>query len=175
MFGRKNDHEVFMNLRVGIGFDVHAFAADRDLILGGIKIPFHLGLSGHSDADVLAHAIIDALLGAAGLGDIGTHFSDKDPQYKGISSLILLAHVKDMLAKNNFEIVNIDTVVICQQPRIGPYRSQMQNALAKTLVVNPEKIHIKATTTEKLGFTGRGEGIAVEAICLLDKKAMKNH
>lgn len=157
-------------LRVGLGFDTHPFDTERPLILGGVEIPFAVGLSGYSDADVIVHAVIDALLGAAGAGDIGQHFPDTDERYKGISSLELLAEVKKLLDGEGYSIVNIDTVVVLEEPKLSQYRDQMILALAKVLGVSEDYINIKATTTEGLGFTGRGEGIAAQAVVLIEKK-----
>jgi len=154
-------------MRVGQGFDVHAFAEGRKLILGGVVIPYHLGLAGHSDADVLIHAMCDALLGAAGLGDIGHHFPDNDPKYAGIDSTKLLAEVMQSLLVKGFKVANIDATVIAQQPKLAPYIAEMRERLSELLGIEREKCNIKATTTEKLGFTGRGEGVAAQAIVLL--------
>lgn len=154
-------------MRVGLGYDVHRFVDGRPLILGGVTIPYEKGLLGHSDADVLLHAIMDALLGAAGLGDIGTHFPDTDVQFKDISSLVLLERVKMAVSKAGYGIGNIDSVVICQAPKLKPFIPQMVKMIAKTLEIEEGQINVKATTTEKLGFAGRGEGIASEAIVLL--------
>jgi len=156
-------------IRVGQGFDVHAFAENRKLILGGIEVPYHLGLAGHSDADVLIHAICDALLGAAGLGDIGHHFPDHDPQYAGIDSTKLLLEVMQSLDKKGFQVGNVDATVIAQKPKLAPYITAMRQRLADLLHINADACNIKATTTEKLGFTGRGEGIAAQAIVVLFK------
>ncbi len=150
--------------RVGLGIDVHAFASGRKLILGGVEIPHDKGLAGHSDADVVLHAIADALLGAAALGDIGQHFPDTDPKYKGISSLTLLAAVRDLLTDAGYSIVNIDAVVICERPKIAPHADLMRHRISDCLSIDPTQVSIKATTTERLGFTGRGEGIACEAV-----------
>lgn len=157
-------------LRVGLGFDTHPFDTERPLILGGVKIPFVVGLSGYSDADVIVHAVIDALLGAAGAGDIGQHFPDTDEKYKGVSSLELLAEVKKLLDGEGYSIVNIDTVVVLEEPKLSQYRDRMILALAKVLGVSEDYINIKATTTEGLGFTGRGEGIAAQAVVLIERK-----
>jgi len=157
-------------MRVGQGFDVHAFAADRPLILGGVHIPHDLGLAGHSDADVLIHAIMDALLGAAALGDIGEHFPDNDPSYAGADSGVLLQHVMALLADRGYQLVNLDACVIAQQPRLSPYKAAMRERLAQFMDVPLDAINIKATTTEKLGFTGRGEGIAAQAIVMIRKE-----
>ena len=156
-------------MRVGLGYDVHKLVEGRDLILGGVKIPFELGLLGHSDADVLIHAIMDALLGAAGLGDIGKHFPDTDPQYKGISSLVLLKHVRGLLEKNMYIINNIDATVIAQKPKLRPYMEQMEANIAGALGIDPDQINLKATTEEGLGFTGTMQGISSQAICSLSK------
>ncbi|MDO4393835.1 MAG: 2-C-methyl-D-erythritol 4-phosphate cytidylyltransferase [Bacillota bacterium] len=154
-----------MENRVGTGYDVHAFASGRKLILGGVEIPFDRGLEGHSDADVLVHAIMDALIGAAGKGDIGRHFPDTDESYKGISSIVLLAKVKGMLDEGLFKIANIDATVIAQKPKIAPFIDEMIQNLATILEMEESRINIKGTTTEKLGFTGREEGIAAQAVC----------
>ena len=157
------------NLRTGIGYDVHAFASGRDLVIGGVRIEFPEGLAGHSDADVLIHAVIDALLGAAGLGDIGTHFPDSDPQFKNISSITLLTRTGDLLHAHNMSIVNIDSIVICEQPKIMPYVSAIkQNISAALNGLAPACINIKGKTTEHLGFTGRREGIAAQAIAMIE-------
>lgn len=158
-----------MTIRVGQGFDVHAFAENRKLILGGVEIPYHLGLAGHSDADVLIHAICDALLGAASLGDIGHHFPDTDPALKGVDSAILLSKVRDVLNEKGYAIGNIDATVIAQKPKLAPYIEQMRSRLAEILNIDVEDINVKATTTEKLGFTGRGEGIAAQSAVLIQK------
>ena len=151
--------------RVGTGFDVHRFETGRNLILGGVKIPYENGLAGHSDADVLLHALMDALLGAAALGDIGVHFPDTDDRYKGISSLILLSKVRELLNENFYSIGNVDITVIAQKPKISPYTEEMKSNISSVLKIEKNRINIKGTTTEKLGFTGRGEGIAAEAVC----------
>ena len=158
-----------MNIRVGQGFDVHAFAENRKLILGGVDIPYHLGLAGHSDADVLIHAICDALLGAACLGDIGHHFPDADPALAGVDSTILLAKVNQSVQDLGYRIGNIDATVIAQKPKLATYIEPMRVRLADVLNVDVTAINLKATTTEKLGFTGRGEGIAAQAIVLLQQ------
>lgn len=154
-------------MRVGQGFDVHALVEGRDCIIGGVKIPYHKGLDGHSDADVLLHAICDALLGAAALGDIGKHFPPSDMRYKGIDSRELLRHVVALIQEHGFMVGNIDATVICEAPKIGPHTAQMNANIAKDCNVSSSQINVKATTTEKLGFTGRGEGIAAQAVCLL--------
>lgn len=153
-----------MKSKVGLGYDVHRLVPDRELILGGIKIPYEKGLLGHSDADVLTHAICDALLGALGLGDIGQHFPDTDQAYCGISSLKLLAKVVEYMQQRRFMLGNLDAVVIAQQPKLSPYIEAMRTTLARVLETSPENVNIKATTTEGLGFTGTGEGIAAQAI-----------
>ena len=154
-------------MRVGMGYDVHRLTEGRDLILGGVNIPWEKGLLGHSDADVLIHAVMDALLGAAGLGDIGKHFPDTDPAYKGISSILLLEHVTELLKKHHYEIGNIDATIIAQKPKMAPHIPQMRENMARAMGIDQSKLNIKATTEEGLGFTGRGEGIASQAICLL--------
>ena len=156
-------------MRVGMGYDVHRLTEDRDLILGGVKIDWEKGLLGHSDADVLIHAIMDALLGAADLGDIGQHFQDTDPAYEGISSVKLLEHVASLLEKKGYGVGNIDAVIIAQKPKMAPHIPQMRKNLAQAMGVEEDRINIKATTEEGLGFTGRGEGIASQASCLLEE------
>ena len=151
-------------MRVGIGYDVHALVKDQSLILGGVEIEHFLGLLGHSDADVLVHSIMDALLGAAGLGDIGKHFPDTDEQYKGISSLKLLVLVKEKLEFHGFRVNNIDSVIIAQAPKLAPYINQMEENISKALNIDQSLINVKATTTERLGFVGKEEGIAAESI-----------
>ena len=146
--------------RCGIGLDVHAFAENRSLVIGGVRIDYPLGLAGHSDADVLIHAIIDALLGAAGLGDIGRHFPDTDEKYLGISSATLLETTRDMVVRAGWRIGNIDATIIAQRPQFAPYVEEIIHRLASVLGVERERVSIKATTTDRLGFTGRGEGIA---------------
>jgi 2-C-methyl-D-erythritol 2,4-cyclodiphosphate synthase len=156
------------NIRIGTGYDVHAFAKGRDLILGGVKIDYESGLLGHSDADVLVHAIIDSLLGAANLGDIGKLFPDTDNKYKGISSIELLKQVNALLIKKDIQIINIDTIVICERPKIKDFTDKMKlNISASLNGLSVDRIGIKGTTTEKLGFTGRGEGIAAQAVSLV--------
>lgn len=157
-------------MRVGMGYDVHKLTEGRDLILGGVKIPWEKGLLGHSDADVLIHAVMDALLGAAALGDIGKHFPDTDPAYKGISSVTLLSHVMELLNSRGFSVGNVDAVIIAQKPKMAPYIAQMKHNLAKAMGVEESRVNIKATTEEGLGFTGRGEGIASQAVCLLNEQ-----
>jgi 2-C-methyl-D-erythritol 2,4-cyclodiphosphate synthase len=155
-------------MRIGQGFDTHALVAGRKLVIGGVDIPHDKGLEGHSDADVLIHAICDALIGAAGLGDIGRHFPDSDARYKGIDSRKLLREVALLLAKGNLRVVNIDATIIAQAPKMAPHIPAMRANLASDLGVAADLVNIKAKTTEKLGFVGRGEGIAAEAIALLD-------
>lgn len=154
-------------MRVGMGYDVHKLVEGRDLILGGVKVPHSLGLLGHSDADVLLHAVMDALLGAAALGDIGKHFPDTDPAYKGISSMKLLEHVKGLLEEKGYVVDNIDATIIAQRPKLRSYIEEMERNIAKTLEISPDQVNVKATTEEGLGFSGREEGIAAQAICLL--------
>ncbi len=154
-------------MRVGMGYDVHKLVEGRELILGGVTVPHTLGLLGHSDADVLVHAIMDALLGAAALGDIGKHFPDTDPAYKGISSMKLLEHVKNLMEQAGYVIENIDATVIAQKPKLRPYIEQMEINIADTLQIAQDQVNIKATTEEGLGFTGAEEGISAQAICLL--------
>lgn len=156
-------------MRIGMGYDVHRLVEGRDLILGGVNIPYEKGLLGHSDADVVIHAIMDALLGAAALGDIGKHFPDTDPQYKGISSILLLEHVGKLLNDNQYVIGNIDATIIAQRPKLAPYREEMMQNVAKALCIDRSQVNIKATTEEGLGFTGSGEGISSQAICLLEQ------
>lgn len=158
--------------RMGVGYDVHRLTIGRPLILGGVEIPFSLGLAGHSDADVLSHALGDALLGAAGLGDLGRLFPDSDPQYKGISSLRLLERIFSLIQQKGYKIENVDTTIVAQEPKLGPYTEKMQDALAPVLRVSVDQISIKATTTEGLGFAGRQEGIAAYAVALLVKDVM---
>lgn len=155
-------------IRVGFGFDVHRLVEGKPLMLGGIKVPFAKGLLGHSDGDVLLHAIIDALLGAMGEGDIGRHFPDTDPSLKGISSLKLLADVKKIMDEKHFALINLDATVVAQAPKLVPYFPQMQTKIATTLDVNSKLISLKAKTTEGLGYTGKGEGIAAYAVVLLE-------
>lgn len=156
-------------MRIGHGYDVHRLTEGRDLILGGVKVPHSRGLDGHSDADVLTHAVMDALLGAAALGDIGRHFPDTDPQYKGISSLKLLAAVRDLIHAKGYRISNIDVTVLAQKPKLAPHISEMERNLSAVLGLEPGRVNVKATTEERLGFTGREEGIACHAVCLLEE------
>jgi len=158
-----------MKVRVGQGFDVHAFAEGRRLILGGVQVPFHSGLAGHSDADVLIHAICDALLGALALGDIGRHFPDNDPELENVDSCHLLQRVQQMLEERRWRIGNVDATVIAQRPKLAPYIPAMRERLAVIMQLALEDVSIKATTTEHLGFTGRGEGIAAQAVVMLQQ------
>lgn len=158
-----------MNYRVGTGYDVHRLVKGEDLILGGVHIPFEKGTLGHSDADVLLHAICDALLGALALGDIGVHFPDTDERWRNISSLLLLESVSKLIKENGFQIANIDTTLILQQPKIQSYISEIRDNIANALNISREYVSVKATTTEGLGFEGRGEGISAQAICMLYK------
>lgn len=155
-------------LRIGLGFDVHAFAAGRQLVLGGVTIPFERGLAGHSDADVLAHALMDAILGAMREGDIGKHFPDTDERYRGISSMELLAHVGGLLREQGYALLDADCVLALEAPRISPYRDEMRATMAAALGVDVGCIGLKATTTEGLGFEGRGEGVSARAVVLLE-------
>ena len=154
-------------MRVGMGYDVHKLVEGRDLILGGVKIEHSLGLLGHSDADVLVHALMDALMGAAALGDIGKHFPDTDEQYKGADSMKLLAHVAELIEQEGYVIENIDATIIAQKPKLRPYIEQMEENIARVLHIQKNQINVKATTEERLGFTGREEGMAAQAICSL--------
>jgi len=157
-------------MRIGHGYDVHKLVPDRDLILGGVKIPFELGLLGHSDADVLLHAISDALLGAAGLGDIGRHFPDTDPKYEGADSAILLGVVGLLVAGAGYRVSNIDVTLIAQRPKVKGYIADMQHNIATALAIDVGRVNVKATTEEGLGFTGSMEGIACHAVCLLEEE-----
>jgi len=157
-------------VRVGIGYDVHPLAEGSPLILGGVEIKYNRILIGWSDADVLLHSIIDALLGAAGLADIGTHFPPSDPEYENASSIVLLQKVKAMLDKGNWNIVNIDSTIVAEEPKLAPYVDQMKESISNALSIDKSQIGIKATTTEQMGFTGRGEGIAAQAVALIDNK-----
>ena len=154
-------------MRIGMGYDVHKLVEGRDLILGGVKIDYEKGLLGHSDADVLLHAISDALLGAAALGDIGKHFPDTDPTYKGADSMKLMAHVKELIEEKGYVIENIDATIIAQKPKLRPYIEEMEVNIARVLGIEKDQINVKATTEERLGFTGREEGMAAQAICSL--------
>ncbi|MBR0169421.1 MAG: 2-C-methyl-D-erythritol 2,4-cyclodiphosphate synthase [Bacteroidales bacterium] len=155
-------------IRIGTGYDVHRLVEGLPLWIGGVQIPHTHGLLGHSDADVLIHAVCDALLGAAALGDIGKHFPDTDPQYKGISSVILLTHVGKLLKEKGYTVVNIDSTIVAQRPKLAPYIQQMRQAMADALDIDVEQVSVKATTTERLGFEGREEGISAQAIALLN-------
>ncbi len=155
-------------MRIGIGYDVHALAQGRDLILGGVKVEHSLGLLGHSDADVLVHAVMDAILGAAALGDIGRHFPDTDNSFKNIDSMLLLDRVNQLIKDKGYKVNNIDAVIIAQRPKLAPYIDTMRDNIASRLEVDNDCINIKATTTEKLGFEGRQEGISAQAVCTLD-------
>ena len=156
-------------MRIGHGYDVHKLVEGRDLILGGVKIDYEKGLLGHSDADVLLHAVSDALLGAAGLGDIGRHFPDTDPKYKGADSLELLREVYRKISEKGFRVGNIDVTMIAQKPKLKDYIPQMQANIAAAVNVSPDRVNVKATTEEKLGFTGTGEGMSCHAVCLLEE------
>ena len=158
-----------MFMRVGFGYDVHAFVEGRPLVLGGVVIPHTHGLLGHSDADVLLHAIADALLGAGALGDIGRHFPDSDPAYKGISSLLLLERTVELIRREGFSVHNVDSTLVLQKPRLAPYISEMVKEIARVLGLPVSAVNVKATTTEKLGFTGRQEGVAAYAVALLEE------
>ncbi|MBQ5975241.1 MAG: 2-C-methyl-D-erythritol 2,4-cyclodiphosphate synthase [Bacteroidales bacterium] len=154
-------------MRIGLGYDVHQLVPDRKLWLGGVEIPHTVGLLGHSDADVLLHAICDALLGAAALGDIGKHFPDNDPKYKNIDSKLLLHRCNELLLENGYRVGNIDSIIVAQKPKVGPYIPQMRECIASILGIEPGQVSVKATTTEHLGFEGREEGISAHAIALL--------
>ena len=156
-------------MRIGHGYDVHRLVEGRDLILGGVKIDYEKGLLGHSDADVLLHAVSDALLGAAGLGDIGRHFPDTDPKYKGADSLALLREVYRKISEKGFRVGNIDVTMIAQKPKLKDFIPQMQENIAAAVNVTPDRVNVKATTEEKLGFTGSGEGMSCHAVCLLEE------
>lgn len=156
-------------MRIGSGYDVHRLTENRKLILGGVEIPYEKGLLGHSDADVLIHAVMDALLGAAALGDIGKHFPDSDDKYKNISSLLLLKHVSLLLKGRGYNTINIDATIIAQRPKLAPYIGSMIKNIAGVMELPEDRINVKATTEEGLGFTGSGEGIAAQAVCLIEK------
>lgn len=160
-------------MRIGMGYDVHRLVEGRKLILGGVEIPFEKGLLGHSDADVLIHALMDAILGAMAMRDIGYHFPDNDEAYRGISSLVLLARVKAMMDDTGYELSNADITLMAERPKVAPYIEAMTRSIARTLKVSPDAIGIKATTTEGLGFVGRGEGMAAQAVVLLEKRKEK--
>ncbi|MCD8036465.1 MAG: 2-C-methyl-D-erythritol 2,4-cyclodiphosphate synthase [Clostridiales bacterium] len=156
-------------MRIGTGYDVHRLTTDRKLILGGVDIPYEKGLLGHSDADVLIHAVMDALLGAAALGDIGKHFPDNDDSYKNISSLVLLKRVCLLLKDKGYNTINIDATIIAQRPKLAGYINDMEKNIAEALEISVDCVNVKATTEEGLGFTGKGEGIAAQAVCLIEK------
>ena len=156
-------------MRVGMGYDVHKLVEGRPLILGGVEIPHTLGLLGHSDADVLVHAIMDALLGAAALGDIGKHFPDTDPQYKGISSMKLLSHVAELIREKGYVVENIDATIIAQKPKMRPHIPQMEENIAGALGISTDQVNVKATTEENLGFTGSGEGMSAHSVCIITR------
>jgi len=158
------------NIKIGHGYDVHKLAENRDLIIGGVKIPHTLGLLGHSDADVLLHAVSDALLGALALGDIGKHFPDTDPNYKDADSLKLLAHVVNLIQEQGYQLGNLDAVIIAQKPKLAPYIDQMRKNIADTCHADISQVSVKATTEERLGFTGREEGISAHCVALLERK-----
>ncbi len=157
-----------MGIRAGLGYDVHRLAENRKLIIGGVDIPYEKGLLGHSDADVLIHAIMDALLGASKLGDIGVLFPDSDPKYKNISSITLLKYVKNAMDEKNIKIINIDSIIVAQKPKMRPYIEEMEKNIAKALSISTDDINVKATTEEELGFTGNGDGISAKAVCLIE-------
>ncbi|MCQ2428407.1 MAG: 2-C-methyl-D-erythritol 2,4-cyclodiphosphate synthase [Clostridia bacterium] len=161
-------------MRIGHGYDVHRLVKERALIIGGVNIPYEFGLLGHSDADVLLHAIADALLGAAALGDIGKHFPDNDPAYEGADSLMLLKKVAGLLKDNGYRVVNIDSTVIAQRPKLAPYIDTMRKNIADALELSVGDVSVKATTEEKLGFTGSGEGIAAHAVCLIERSPLNS-
>ncbi len=158
-------------MRIGHGYDVHRLVEGRKLILGGVDVPYVKGLLGHSDADVLLHAISDAILGAIGEGDIGKHFPDTDPAYKGADSRKLLRHVMDLAERKGYQIGNVDATIVAQRPKLAPFIQQMRSNIAETLGTEEDRVNVKATTTEELGFAGRGEGIAAYSVALLAKKA----
>jgi 2-C-methyl-D-erythritol 2,4-cyclodiphosphate synthase len=171
---RRQDPDLLMPevgfMRIGIGFDAHAFAAGRPLVIGGVTIPHPRGLAGHSDADVLYHAIGDAILGALGLGDLGEHFPDGDPAWRGADSRRLIEEIVRLMTREGYTVVNVDSVVIAQEPRLSPYRDRMKANIAAIMGLAPDAVGVKATTTEQMGFTGRGEGIAAQAVVLIEKK-----
>lgn len=156
-------------MRIGHGYDVHRVTEGRKMIIGGVEIPYEKGLLGHSDADVLLHAVTDAILGAAALGDIGRHFPDTDPRYKGIDSRILLRHAAGLVREKGWRVENVDATVIAQKPKLAPYIDRMKENIAEDLGLAPDQVNVKATTEERLGFTGREEGIAAHAVCLIEK------
>jgi 2-C-methyl-D-erythritol 2,4-cyclodiphosphate synthase len=157
-----------LQMRIGLGFDAHAFSEGRKLMLGGVEVPYGRGLAGHSDADVLVHAVMDAMLGACGERDIGVHFPDTDPAYEGISSLVLLEEVAGILKEKGYRVINADCVIVAQEPRLSPYLESMRDNIARTMRIDSGRVAVKATTTEGMGFTGRGEGIAALANVLIE-------
>lgn len=159
-------------MRIGQGYDVHRLVEDRLLILGGVEVPFSKGLLGHSDADVLVHAVMDALLGALSLGDIGKHFPDHEEQYRGADSIQLLAHVGRLIGEKSYEIGNIDSTIIAEQPKMAKFIPKMRENMAEALGISVDQVHVKATTEEGLGFSGKGEGIAAQAVCLLKERGL---
>ena len=159
-----------MTMRIGHGYDVHRLVEGRKLILGGVEVPHTLGLLGHSDADVLTHAVMDALLGAAALGDIGRHFPDTDPTYAGADSLVLLDRVMELLEEKGYQVGNVDATILAQKPKLAPYLLQMRDNLAARMKMEPDQVNVKATTEERLGFTGAEEGMAAHAVCLLVRR-----
>ena len=159
-----------MKIRIGHGYDVHRLVPERALILGGVSIPHTLGLLGHSDADVLTHAVMDAVLGALALGDIGKHFPDTDPAYRGADSLVLAAHTARLIAEQGWQVGNIDATILAQKPKLAPYLTEMREKLAAVYGISPDCVSVKATTEENLGFTGAEEGIAAHAVCLLEQR-----
>jgi 2-C-methyl-D-erythritol 2,4-cyclodiphosphate synthase len=161
-------------MRIGIGYDVHQLVTGRKLVLGGVAIPFEKGLFGHSDADVLIHAVCDALLGAAGLGDIGLHFPDTDPEYKDISSIKILVKTYELVSSKNFKIINLDSTIFADAPKISPYREAMQKNIARTIEIEPECVNVKATTFEGLGMIGKGEGIGAICVVLIQSRNLEN-
>jgi len=162
-------------MRIGIGYDVHQLVTGRKLVLGGVAIPFEKGLFGHSDADVLIHAVCDALLGAAGLGDIGLHFPDTDPEYKDISSMKILVKTYELISSKNFKIINLDSTIFADAPKISPYREAMQKNIARTIEIEPECVNVKATTFEGLGMIGKGEGIGAMCVVLIQSRNLENN
>ena len=162
-------------MRIGIGYDVHQLVTGRKLVLGGVAIPFEKGLFGHSDADVLIHAVCDALLGAAGLGDIGLHFPDTDPEYKDISSIKILVKTYKLVSSKNFKIINLDSTIFADAPKISPYREAMQKNIARTIEIEPECVNVKATTFEGLGMIGKGEGIGAICVVLIQSRNLENN
>jgi 2-C-methyl-D-erythritol 2,4-cyclodiphosphate synthase len=162
-------------MRIGIGYDVHQLVTGRKLVLGGVAIPFEKGLFGHSDADVLIHAVCDALLGAAGLGDIGLHFPDTDPEYKDISSIKILVKTYELISSKNFKIINLDSTIFADAPKISPYREAMQKNIARTIEIEPDCVNVKATSFEGLGMIGKGEGIGAMCVVLIQSRNLENN